>query len=61
MPKHELNIEYISALEEQNKVSNSWRAFQNFLECTDTSLLEKLKEQINQIEKIISDERELYK
>jgi hypothetical protein len=51
---------YISALEEQNKVNKSWRAFQNFLEATDFKLLQKINTQVNEIEKIISEERDLY-
>ena len=58
--KHNIAEPYISALEEQNKIANSWRAYQNFIECCDPQLLEKFKTQANEIEAIIIKERELY-
>lgn len=60
MAKHNLNEEFINALDEKEKVNKSWRAFQDFLENTEPQLLEKFKTQANEIEKTLSAERDLY-
>jgi hypothetical protein len=59
--KTKINTEYVSALEEQNKISSSWRAFQNFLECTEPKLLEMFKDPVNIITQVLSEQRDLYK
>lgn len=55
-----INTEYVSALEEREKIDRSWRSFQNFLLNTDTELMKKIQEPVIQIEKIISKKKDLY-
>jgi hypothetical protein len=58
--KNNIAEPYVSALEEEKRVIDSWRTFQNFLECTEPQLLKKFREQANQIEAIILNEKNLY-
>jgi len=61
MPKHEINTEYISALELREKVQNTYRAFQNFLEVAEKEDVEALREEILKIEDYLVKKRELIK